>query len=133
MSTSNLFLANAVATLPFGVVGYIAPAFTFAQFGLSIEDGTPEAALIRGYAATALGYGCMMAGLRDSQGQAQLIMVIASMLFNMAEFLLQGHAILENTGFKDMVWVTMLLHGVLAAWSVWQFLKYKKPAEKKKE
>jgi hypothetical protein len=128
MSSSQLFLANAAMTLGFAVGGYVAPVFTFAQFGLNL--GPPEAALVRGYAAACLGYGSMMLGLKDLL-PAEHVMIAASTIFNVAETLLQGHAIFANTGFSNTIWATFLGHSGLAVWSLWRLAGYKKKEEAK--
>lgn len=116
MSSSALFLANAVMTVPFGVLGLAAPSFAFGQFGLT-NIGPSTQVLIRGYAAAALGYGVLVVQLRLVP-QAEWAVLWASAIFNLAETVLQGHAIRSKAGFNGMLWTTFLGHAVLGLWSV---------------
>ena len=120
MSLTNLFLANASLTIPFGVVGLVAPAFTFGQFGL-VDIDVATKTLVRGYASAALGFGLVAWQLRDVP-QAEHALLVASMVFNLAEAVLQSHAVASQAGFNNMVWTTLLSHGALGLWSVYKFI-----------
>ena len=120
MSLANLFLANASLTIPFGVVGLVAPAFTFAQFGL-VDIDVATQTLVRGYASAALGFGVVMWQLNDVP-QAEHALLMASMVFNLAEAALQSHAVMSHAGFNNMVWTTLLSHGALGLWSVYEII-----------
>ena len=116
MSSTALFLANAVLTAPFGILGLVAPGFAFGQFGLAEMDQATKT-LIRGYASACLGYACVMFQLRSTTS-ANDALVFASTVFNVAETLLQAHALWIKAGFNNMVWTTLLSHFFLAVWSL---------------
>jgi hypothetical protein len=125
MSSTNLFLANAfIATLPFAIVGLINPAFAFSQFGL-VEMEPYCLTLIRGYASSCLGYGILMWKLAETP-EGEFGMLLASLFFNGAETLLQGHAIRTKAGFNTMIWSTFLMHGALGIWSALNLYRYNK-------
>lgn len=116
MSSSNLFSANAFLTLSFGAPGVLFPAFVFGQFGLTDLEGT-TLSLIRGYAASCLGYGLAMLML-GKVVSAERGLLISSLVFNGTETMLQLHAVLVVDGFNSMIWTTLLSHAVLAVWSL---------------
>lgn len=126
MSSSLLFLFNAVATVPVGIVGLLFPGFLFAQFGLTDIEPSSEV-LIRGYMATCLSYGCIMGQLRKSEHEYELL--IASALFNVAETMIQIHAVLSDAGFSKMIWITVTQHGILAIWTLWNLTQRSKMKE----
>jgi len=121
--SSLLFLLNACLTLPVGVVGLFFPGFLFSQFGADLDPSCK--ALVRGYMSTLLGYGSMMAQLRSSN-HVEYEFLVASAVFNLAETVLQMHAVVSKAGFNYMIWSTISAHGVLGVWSLWNLSRHKK-------
>jgi len=111
-------------TVPFGVLGLLAPAFAFAQFGLNNLDAA-TLVLIRGYASAALGYGVLVWKLAAVPA-AEFPLLVASAIFNGAEVAVQGHAIAlgAKAGFNGTIWTTFLGHGTLALWSLGALLPF---------
>lgn len=53
--TKQIFLANSLLTLPFGIIALAIPGEIFSAFGITLDTGGQLIA--RGYAATLVGYG----------------------------------------------------------------------------
>ena len=124
-----LFIANAVLTLPFGIVGLIIPGPVFALFGIDLDPGGQLIA--RGYAATLLGYGTAFAVVRNAAADGQPTtlrgLLLASALFNLAETVIP--AIGGAGGLTSaLVWVTVAAHGVIGILSVVALLRVQAPA-----
>ncbi|MCB9749360.1 MAG: hypothetical protein H6713_05045 [Myxococcales bacterium] len=111
----TVFIANAALTLPFAVLGLIAPAWVFLLFGIELDVGGQLAA--RGYASTLLGYGAVYLMLRDfDTPEVVRALLVASAAFNAAETVVQTSAGLAGTT-SPVVWITVAVHAVLAVLS----------------
>jgi hypothetical protein len=108
-------LLNALMVIPFGISALIAPAYVFAQFGIAVDAAT--SGIVRGYGATALGYGIVLLLLRNAEDADDRRAVLSgSLVFNLLEVLLQV-PLYANGLASSMIWVTICGHALLAVLS----------------
>lgn len=115
-----VFILNALMTLSFGAVAYIAPITAFAGFGIGVDAACEPIAL--GYAAACLGYGIIMALMRNvAEAGAAFTLLVASLVFNALEVVLQAPlAVGGQVG--PAIWVTFVGHALgagLSAFCLW--------------
>jgi len=122
-----LMIVNTVMTLPFAVAAMVAPAAVFSDFGLKLDSGA--ALIARGYASTLLGYGLIVWFLRDTDVRSmRLKALIASLLFNICEFVVQLAARLENVA-NPIIWVTIVAHGAVTLMTIVAIVQQKKTCD----
>lgn len=128
-TSSNLFLANAIMTLFFGVTGSLAPLFLVEQYGASIDAFSQM--IVRCYAVMSFAYGFAMLQLR-TVAQAESTLVLMSTIFNVGLVVSHVHAHVTKAGLNNMIWVGLFQHLVLSLWSLWILITNKKLAADKK-
>ena len=121
----TIFLANAILSLPFGVIGLAAPGPLFANFGVSLDTGGQLIA--RGYAATLIGYGLLFFLLRNASDTPVVkALLIASVAFNLIEAIIQGVAGMNGVT-TSIIWGNVVVHGIFAVLSA--LLVFRLPKE----
>ena len=105
------FTLNAALTLPFGVLGLVAPCPLFAPFDISL-DASGEL-IARGYAATLFGFGLLYWVLRKTTDRmVARAMLGAGLSFNAIEVLIQTQAALSGVA-AGVIWVTVGAHAAM--------------------
>ncbi|MGD9603156.1 MAG: hypothetical protein AB7O21_14875 [Gammaproteobacteria bacterium] len=110
----KLVVVNVLLTLPFGIAALLAPQPIFAQFGVALDaDG---ALVARGYAATLIGFGLVLWGLRDSRDPAVVTpLLVGLLLFNAIEAGVQAAAATAGVA-TGAIGMNVALHAGVAAW-----------------
>jgi hypothetical protein len=123
----HLALADGLLILSFGVPAFVAPVAIFAPISVQLD---PAAAVIaRGYAATLIGYGWALFGLRSSRDAGVIRTLLVSMLlFNALEIALQSAALLAGY-LGQMAIATITAHAALTIWSITLLLKQNAPKQ----
>lgn len=124
--TKPLIVLNCLLTLPFGLAALAVPEPLFARFAVALD---PAGALVaRGYAATLIGYGLLLWGLRDAvEPRLTRYLLVSIIAFNAIEALIQGMAAAQGVAGGPIA-MNAGLHAVVAAWSVLLLLKQRPTA-----
>jgi hypothetical protein len=118
--TKNLFLANCLLTLPFGIIALAIPGEIFSTFGVTLDTGGQLIA--RGYAATLVGYGLVFWYLRANTSPEVLRpLLAASTAFNAIETIIQSAAAFNGT-VPPIIWSTIIPHLLLTILSAYLLL-----------
>ncbi len=118
--TKNLFLVNALLTLPFGIIALAIPGEIFSSFGVTLDTGGQLIA--RGYAATLVGYGLVFWLLRaNTHPEVIRPLLIASAAFNAIETVIQSAAAFNGT-VPPVIWSTIIPHFILTVISAYLLL-----------
>jgi hypothetical protein len=109
-------ILTGILVIPFGIAAVIAPVFVFGTFGMVVDPAV--AGIVRGYGATALGYGIVFVMLRDSlPGPVTQALLLASVAFNGLEVIIQLPVALGGLA-NGMIWTTISGHALVAVLSV---------------
>ncbi|MGE0278955.1 MAG: hypothetical protein AB7R40_26480 [Nitrospiraceae bacterium] len=115
----HLVIVNIILTVPFGVAALASPQPLFAQFGVGLSDAGVLVA--RGYAATLIGYGVLLWGVRDAEGKGVLKFLLLSVaLFNGIEAVIQAVAAFAGIA-AGAIYVNVVIHALVTAWAFFLF------------
>ena len=110
-----VLLLNAVLVLPFGVIAMVSPGGAFQAFGIALDPVAYP--VVRGYAATCLGYGLVMLLLRDVRDHGTAFaLLVGSLVFNALEVAIQLPLPLAGSA-GPAIWGTIIGHGIAAVMS----------------
>lgn len=112
-----LVIVNVLLTVPFGVAALISPEPLFMQFG--VELSSAGALVARGYAATLIGYGVLLWGLRTSDSPTVTRYVLLSLvLFNGIEAVVQGVAAYHQVA-SGAIYANVVIHFLVMIWAAY--------------
>ena len=110
-----VLLLNTVLVLPFGVIAMVSPGGAFQAFGIALDPVAHP--VVRGYAATCLGYGLIMLLLRDVKDNGTAFaLLVGSLVFNALQVAVQLPLALDGAA-GAAIWGTIIGHGIAALMS----------------
>ncbi|MGE0484942.1 MAG: hypothetical protein AB7Q81_12445 [Gammaproteobacteria bacterium] len=111
-----LVRANLLLTLPFGVAALVNPEPLFLQFGVALS--APGALVARGYAATLIGYGILLWGVREVVDPDVLpALLLSIVLFNGLEAAVQAIAAVQGVA-AGAIYLNVAIHLLVTAWAI---------------